>query len=140
MFWRDFARREISTWPTRAQWVIYGAVALLVVDLVWFFLGSPSGPDALAFFVVAIVCVFAGWRTWRDQRTYMLGQRDRADAVEAVERLADRHMQRPTKIGVSRSVYAEASVSRRRSIRCMKSAGSSHSKAVMNSWSSIPNE
>jgi len=69
MFWRDFARREISTWPTRAQWVIYGAVALLVVDLVWFFLGSPSGPDALAFFVVAIVCVFAGWRTWRDQRS-----------------------------------------------------------------------
>ncbi len=60
MFWRDFARREISTWPSRAQWVFYGAVALLVVDLVWFFLGSPSGLDALAFFVVAIVCVFAG--------------------------------------------------------------------------------
>ena len=33
-----------------------------------------------------------------------------------------------------------ASESRRVSIRCMKSAGSSHSKAVMNSWSSIPNE
>ena len=25
-------------------------------------------------------------------------------------------------------------------MRCMKSAGSSHSNAVMNSWSSIPNE
>ena len=32
------------------------------------------------------------------------------------------------------------SESRSRSIRCMKSAGSSHSNAVMNSWSSIPNE
>src|SRR4030095_6911919 len=46
----------------------------------------------------------------------------------------------PTKIGVSRSVYRLASVSRSVSIRCMKSAGSSHSNAVMNSWSSIPNE
>jgi hypothetical protein len=34
----------------------------------------------------------------------------------------------------------DASVSRSVSIRCMKSAGSSHSNAVMNSWSSIPNE
>src|SRR5438477_1443614 len=47
---------------------------------------------------------------------------------------------RPTKIGVSRSVYRDASVSRNVSIRCMKSAGSSHSNAVMNSWSSMPNE
>ena len=46
----------------------------------------------------------------------------------------------PTKIGVSRSVYRDASLSRRVSIRCMKSAGSSHSNAVMNSWSSSPNE
>ena len=35
---------------------------------------------------------------------------------------------------------ADASLSRSVSIRCMKSAGSSHSNAVMNSWSSIPNE
>ena len=46
----------------------------------------------------------------------------------------------PTKIGVSRSVHREASVSRRVIIRCMKSAGSSASKAGMNSWSSIPKE
>ena len=46
----------------------------------------------------------------------------------------------PTKIGVSRSVYLLASVSRRVCMRCMKSAGSSHSKTVMNSWSSMPNE
>ncbi|HEX6762103.1 MAG TPA: hypothetical protein VF094_04820 [Gaiellaceae bacterium] len=70
-FWRDFARREISTWPTRAQLVVYGAAALLVVDIGWLFLGGLSGPDALAFVLVAAACVFAGWRTWRDQRTYI---------------------------------------------------------------------
>lgn len=70
-FWRDFARREISTWPTRAQLVVYGAAALLVVDIGWLFLGGLSGPDALAFILVAAACVFAGWRTWRDQRTYI---------------------------------------------------------------------
>jgi hypothetical protein len=71
MFWRDFARREIATWPSRAQWVVYGAVALLVADLGWWFFGSLSGRGALVFFVVAAICVFAGWRTWRDQRTYV---------------------------------------------------------------------
>ena len=70
-FWRDFARREIATWPTRAQWVVYGAAALLVVDIAWLFLGGLSGPDALAFILVAAACVFAGWRTWRDQRNYI---------------------------------------------------------------------
>jgi hypothetical protein len=69
-FWRDFGRREMSTWPARAQWVVYGAAALLVVDVGWLFLGGLSGPDALAFILVAAACVFAGWRTWRDQRTY----------------------------------------------------------------------
>jgi hypothetical protein len=70
-FWRDFGRREMSTWPARAQWVVYGAAALLIVDLGWLFLGGLSGPDALAFILVAAACVFAAWRTWRDQRTYL---------------------------------------------------------------------
>jgi hypothetical protein len=67
--WRDFGRREIGLWPTRSQWVFYGALALFVVDLGWWFLGSPSGRDALAFFLVAGACVYAMVRTWRDQRT-----------------------------------------------------------------------
>jgi hypothetical protein len=71
MLWRDFGRREMSTWPARAQWVMYGAAGLLLVDLGWLFLGGLSGPDALAFVLVAAACVFAGWRTWRDQRTYL---------------------------------------------------------------------
>jgi len=70
MLWRDFGRREIGLWQTRQQWVIYGAAALLVVDLGWWFLASLSGREALVFFVVAAVCVYAGVVTWRRQRTY----------------------------------------------------------------------
>jgi hypothetical protein len=70
MLWRDFGRREIELWPRRAQWVFYGAVGLLVIDLGWFFLTSLSGPDALVFFGVAAACVYAAIRTWRDARRY----------------------------------------------------------------------
>jgi small-conductance mechanosensitive channel len=70
MLWRDFGRREISLWPRRAQWVFYGAVALLVLDIGWFVVASLSGLDALAFFLVAAACVYAGIRTWRDQHRY----------------------------------------------------------------------
>jgi hypothetical protein len=67
-FWRDFGRREIETWPSRAQWVFYGAVGLFVVDLAWYFLGHLSGRSALAFILVAAACVYAAIRTWRDQQ------------------------------------------------------------------------
>jgi hypothetical protein len=67
-FWRDFGRREIAMWSSRLQWVFYGAVGLLVVDLGWFFFGHPSGRNALAFFVVAAICAYAAVRTWLDQR------------------------------------------------------------------------
>jgi hypothetical protein len=66
--WRDFGRREIGIWPSRAQWVFYAAAVLLIVDIGWWFLEGPSGRNALVAFVVAAVCVFAGVRTWRDQR------------------------------------------------------------------------
>jgi hypothetical protein len=70
MLWRDFGRREIGLWPRRAQWVFYGSVALLVLDIGWFVVASLSGLDALAFFLVAAACVYAGIRTWRDQHRY----------------------------------------------------------------------
>jgi small-conductance mechanosensitive channel len=70
MLWRDFGRREIELWPRRAQIVFYGAVAVLVVDLGWFLIGSPNGRDALAFFVVAAGCGYAAFRTWRDAHRY----------------------------------------------------------------------
>lgn len=67
-FWRDFGRREIETWPGRAQWVFYSAVALFVADLGWYFVGHLAGRDALAFIVVAAACAYAAVRTWREQR------------------------------------------------------------------------
>ncbi len=70
MLWRDFGRREIGLWQSRQQWVFYGAIALFVVDLGWWFVASLSGREALVFFVVAGVCVYAAVRTWREQRRY----------------------------------------------------------------------
>lgn len=68
-YWRDMGRREISTWPQRAAWVFYAAVALLVVDIGWLMLGGLAGRDLLAAILVAAACVYAGYRTWRDQNT-----------------------------------------------------------------------
>jgi hypothetical protein len=67
-YWRDFVRREIELWPERAGRVFYAAVALLVVDLGWYFFGHLAGRDALAFFLVAAACVYAAVRTWREQK------------------------------------------------------------------------
>jgi len=68
MLWRDFGRREIGIWPARAQWVFYGAIALFLVDIGWFFYSGVSGPDALVFFAVAGACVYAAWHTWHEQQ------------------------------------------------------------------------
>jgi hypothetical protein len=70
MLWRDFGRREIGLWQSRQQWVFYGAVALFVVDLGWWVVATLSGREALVFFVVAGVCVYAALRTWREQHRY----------------------------------------------------------------------
>jgi len=67
-YWRDFGRREISTWPQRAAWVFYGAVALLVIDIGWWMLGGLAGRNLLIAILVAAACGYAGYRTWRDQR------------------------------------------------------------------------
>jgi ABC-type Mn2+/Zn2+ transport system permease subunit len=58
-FWRDFGRREIAVWPGRA---------LLVVDLGVWLSTSPNGREALALIVVAAISVYAGVRTWLEQR------------------------------------------------------------------------
>jgi hypothetical protein len=69
-YWRDFGKREIETWDGRSQWVFYGAVGLFVVDVGWWMLGGArSGPNALAFFVVAAVCIYVAIRTWRAGRS-----------------------------------------------------------------------
>ena len=68
LLWRDFGRREISTWPSRQQYVFYGAVGLFAVDAGWLFYSHPSGRDLLAFFIVAAACVYAAVHTWREQQ------------------------------------------------------------------------
>ena len=70
LLWRDFGRGEIGLWSARHQRVFYGAVTLFVVDIGWWFVRPPSGPDLFVLFVVAAVCVFVGVRTWRERRTY----------------------------------------------------------------------
>jgi hypothetical protein len=67
-YWRDFARREIQLWPERASRVFYAAVALLVVDLGWWFASGLAGRDVLAAIVVAAASVYVGVRTWREQK------------------------------------------------------------------------
>jgi len=67
-YWRDFGRREISTWTQRAAWVFYSAVALLLVDIGWWMLGGFAGRNLLIALLVAVACGYAGYRTWRDQR------------------------------------------------------------------------
>lgn len=70
LLWRDFGRQEITYWDKRKQWVFYGAAALLIADLGWWFVATLTGPDLLVFFLVAGACVYAGVRTWREQRRY----------------------------------------------------------------------
>ena len=70
-FWRDFGRREIETWPSRAMWVFYAAVGLLVLDIGWYAAVGIVGRDILAFIVVAGICVYVAVRTWREQRSVL---------------------------------------------------------------------
>jgi hypothetical protein len=69
LVWRE-RRSDIEAWSTRARAAFYGAAALIVLDLAAFFLTGPSGRDALAFFLVLIICGFAMFRVWRDQHSY----------------------------------------------------------------------
>lgn len=70
MVWRE-RRGEIAEWPGRARAVFYGGALLVVADFGVYFWRRPSGPDALAFFLVLAGAGYAMWRTWRDGRTYV---------------------------------------------------------------------
>jgi hypothetical protein len=69
LMWRE-RRSEIGMWSTRAQIAFYGAALLAVVDLGAYFTVGASGPDALAFLLVLIICGFAMFRVWRDEARY----------------------------------------------------------------------
>ena len=69
LLWRD-RRGEIDTWPGHAKLAFYGGALLIVVALGGYFVGHPSGLDALAFLLVLLISGFAMWRVWRDQHTF----------------------------------------------------------------------
>ena len=67
--WRE-RRHEIELWPLRARVAFYGGAGLILADIAAFWYDQPSGPAALAFFLVLGICGFAMFRVWRDQHTY----------------------------------------------------------------------
>jgi hypothetical protein len=69
LLWRE-RRSDIEAWSELSQRVFYGAVILAVVDIGAFIGLSPSGPDALAFFLVLGACAYAAVRTWREEHRY----------------------------------------------------------------------
>ena len=70
LMWRE-RREEISSWPTRARVVFYGAAILAIADLGAEWYGGAHGGQVIAFLAVLVLCGVAMWRTWRDQHTYI---------------------------------------------------------------------
>lgn len=69
LVWRE-RRSDIESWSEHSRRVFYAAIGLAVVDLGAFFGLRPSGPDALAFFLVLGACGYAAYRIWRNEHTY----------------------------------------------------------------------
>lgn len=69
LIWRE-RREEISVWPARAKFALYGGAALIAADLLMFGFRGASGLGAVAFLLVLGLCGLAMFRTWRDQHTY----------------------------------------------------------------------
>ncbi len=69
LLWRE-RRSDIETWEERSRRVFYAAIVLAVVDIGAFIGLRPSGPDALAFFLVLGACAYAAVRVWRDEHRY----------------------------------------------------------------------
>ena len=69
LLWRE-RRSDIESWSERNRRVFYASIVLAVVDIGAFIGLGPSGPDALAFFLVLGACVYAAVRVWRDEHRY----------------------------------------------------------------------
>ena len=69
LLWRE-RRSDIEAWSDRNQKVFYAAIVLAVVDIGAFIGLGPSGPDALAFFLVLGACAYSAVRVWRQEHTY----------------------------------------------------------------------
>lgn len=69
LLWRE-RREEIGAWPARARFAFYGAALVIVATILAYTLLGASGPAAAAALLTVIICGFAMFRTWRDQRTF----------------------------------------------------------------------
>jgi cytochrome c oxidase assembly factor CtaG len=69
LIWRE-RREEISVWPTRSKFALYGGAILITLDLLVFGFWGASGLAAVAFLAVLGISGFAMWRAWRHQHTY----------------------------------------------------------------------
>jgi small-conductance mechanosensitive channel len=77
LFWRE-RRGDISLWPGRAQWALYGGVLVVLANLTLYFgarlfAAHPlkiNGLTGVAWLLVFPLCAMAIWRTWRDQHNY----------------------------------------------------------------------
>jgi amino acid transporter len=69
LLWRE-RRSDIETWSERGRRIFYAAVVLAVIDIGMLIGLGPSGPDAFAFVVVLVACVYAAVRVWRDEHRY----------------------------------------------------------------------
>lgn len=70
LVWRE-RRSDIETWSDRGRRTFYGAIVLAVLDIAALIGFSPSGADAIIFFVVLVACGWAIWRVWRQEHHYV---------------------------------------------------------------------
>ena len=69
LLWRE-RRGDFEAWSDRNRRLFYAAIILAVVDVGMLIGLSPSGQDALVFFVVLAACAWVVFRTWRLEHTY----------------------------------------------------------------------
>lgn len=69
LLWRE-RRGDLEAWDDRNRKVFYAAIVLAVVDIGAVIGLSPSGLDAVVFFLVLAACGYAIYRVWRLEHTY----------------------------------------------------------------------
>jgi amino acid transporter len=70
LLWRE-RRADIEEWSDLSRRTFYGAIVLAVVTVGALIALSPSGMDAIAFFVIIACCGWAIFRVWRREHRYV---------------------------------------------------------------------
>lgn len=69
LLWRE-KRGDLEAWSEWNRRLFYAAIVLAVVDIGMLIGLGPSGPDALAFFLVLGACAYVVIRVWRLEHRY----------------------------------------------------------------------